>query len=152
MVQKTLVKITKLRINPFLQTVNAVKEVTSEVYVAGSHGTVRPGEMLEATGARAIIRGEPERTVLDLCKKTTLSEICGITYRDAGNIVNNPEEYKWSSYKEYIGSSKQVLTTSEEILNQFANVEEYKKFVDDQIDYGKSLAKIKKLTLDSGPT
>jgi radical SAM superfamily enzyme YgiQ (UPF0313 family) len=81
-----------LDINPFLKTVNAVKKVASEVYVAGSHGTVRPKEMLEATDARAIIRGEPERTILDLCKTTTLSEICGITYRNGSNIVDNPDQ------------------------------------------------------------
>ncbi len=81
-----------LDIDPFLQTVNAVKEVAPEIYIAGSHGTVRPKEMLEATDARAIIRGEPERTVLDLCKTTTLSEICGITYMDAGKVVDNPDQ------------------------------------------------------------
>ncbi len=56
-----------LDIDPFLKTVDAVKDVTPEVYVAGSHGTVRPVEILTATGAHAVIRGEPERTILDLC-------------------------------------------------------------------------------------
>lgn len=81
-----------LDINPFLQTVSAVKEVASEIYVAGSHGTVRPEEMLEATGARAIIRGEPERTVLNLCNKSALSEVCGITYKDGNKIINNKDQ------------------------------------------------------------
>ncbi len=81
-----------LDLDPFLKTVKAVKEVNPEVYVAGTHGTVRPKEILEATGARAIIRGEPERTVLDLCKTTTLSEVCGITYREAGKVVDNPDQ------------------------------------------------------------
>ena len=81
-----------LDINPFLQTVNAVKEATSEVYVAGSHGTVKPEEMLEATGARAIIRGEPERTVLDICKNNTISDIYGITYLEGKEIISNPDQ------------------------------------------------------------
>lgn len=81
-----------LDINPFLETVKAVKEVSSEVYVAGSHGTVRPLEMLEATGAYAIIRGEPELTVLNLCKTSTLSEVNGITYNDGNTIVENKDQ------------------------------------------------------------
>ncbi len=81
-----------LDINPFLQTVNAVKEVASEVYVAGSHGTVKPEEILEATGARAIIRGEPEHTVLSLCNTSVLSEVCGITYKDGNKVINNKDQ------------------------------------------------------------
>ncbi len=81
-----------LDINPFLDTVKAVKGVTSEVYVAGSHGTVRPKEMLEATGVRAVIRGEPELTVLDICNNSKLSDINGITYLEGEEIQNNPDQ------------------------------------------------------------
>ncbi|MDR4496970.1 MAG: B12-binding domain-containing radical SAM protein [Candidatus Scalindua sp.] len=81
-----------LDINPFLETVKALKGVVSEVYVAGSHGTVRPVEMLEVTGARAIIRGEPELTVLDLCNNSKLSEICGITYQAGKEVLSNPDQ------------------------------------------------------------
>ena len=82
----------QLDINPFLKTTQALKEVVPEVYVMGTHGTVKPAEMLEATGARAIIRGEPERTVLDLVDTKPLSEVFGITYRDGGRIASTPEQ------------------------------------------------------------
>lgn len=81
-----------LDINPFLKTVHAVNEVVPEVYVMGSHGTVKPVEMLKETRARAIIRGEPERTVLDLCGNNPLSSVLGITWHDGEKAVNNPDQ------------------------------------------------------------
>ena len=48
-----------LDINPFLENVKVLKGVVPEVYIAGSHGTVKPLEMLNASGASAVIRGEP---------------------------------------------------------------------------------------------
>lgn len=41
------------------------------------------------------------------------------------NMVNSPEEYKWSSYPMYIGERKQRLIKSESILNYFNNDDEY---------------------------
>jgi anaerobic magnesium-protoporphyrin IX monomethyl ester cyclase len=81
-----------LDLDPFLKNVEAVRAVAPEVYVMGSHGTVRPNEILEATGARAVLRGEPEATILDLADRKPLSEIDGITWRDAsGTIVSNKD-------------------------------------------------------------
>lgn len=81
-----------LDLDPFLETVRAVKAVCPEIYVMGSHGTVRPHEVLEATGARAVLRGEPEGTVPELVASRPLAEVAGITWRDDQNrIVDNPE-------------------------------------------------------------
>jgi radical SAM superfamily enzyme YgiQ (UPF0313 family) len=81
-----------LDIQPFLKTVHAVNAVAPEVYVMGSHGTVRPEEMLAETGARAVVRGEPETTVRELCGSAPLSEIRGITWHDGVKVVNNPDQ------------------------------------------------------------
>ena len=81
-----------LDINPFLRTVKALHEVAPELYVMGSHGTVKPAEMLKETGARAIIRGEPEQTVLDLCRASRLSDVRGITYMEDGKPVSAPDQ------------------------------------------------------------
>ncbi len=82
-----------LDINPFLKTVAAVRDVAPELYVMGSHGTVKPVEMLKETGARAIIRGEPETTVLDLCRTSRLADVLGITYLgDDGKPVSAPDQ------------------------------------------------------------
>ena len=82
----------QLDINPFLKTVHALNQVVPEVYVMGSHGTVKPVEMLQETHARAVIRGEPERTVLDLCKNTNLSQVLGITYKNGDQILSNSNQ------------------------------------------------------------
>lgn len=76
---------------PFLETVKAVKAVAPEVYVMGSHGTVRPGEMLGLTGARAVLRGEPEATVPALAAGASLAEVPGITWRRGEEIVHNAD-------------------------------------------------------------
>jgi radical SAM superfamily enzyme YgiQ (UPF0313 family) len=81
-----------LDLDPFLETVRAVAAVCPDYYVMGSHGTVRPHEILAATGARAVLRGEPEGTVPELVARRPLAEVAGITYRDAGGVVvDNPE-------------------------------------------------------------
>ena len=80
-----------LDINPFLKTVRAVQQVAAEVHVMGSHGTVKPVEMLEETRARAIIRGEPEVTVRELCRTSSLAEVPGITYQNGGQAISNPD-------------------------------------------------------------
>jgi radical SAM superfamily enzyme YgiQ (UPF0313 family) len=81
-----------LDIQPFLKTVHALNDVVPEVYVLGSHGTVKPREMLQETRARAVVRGEPERTVLEIASGKALREIRGITFLDGGEPVSNPDQ------------------------------------------------------------
>ena len=81
-----------LNLDPFLQTVSAVRSAVPEVYVMGSHGTVKPREILERSQADAVIRGEPEQTVLDLCRCSSLAEVKGITHAVNGEAVHNPEQ------------------------------------------------------------
>ena len=82
----------QLDITPFLNTVHALNDVVPEVYVMGTHGTVRPAEMLQEAGARAVIRGEPEYTVLELCDSHPLSEVRGITFRDGNRVVSTADQ------------------------------------------------------------
>jgi radical SAM superfamily enzyme YgiQ (UPF0313 family) len=76
-------------LRPFLNYVKILKEVNEEVYITGAHGTVRPEEMLRLTDAKAVIRGEPELTVLEICRNTDLSSVKGITYQSDGEFVSN---------------------------------------------------------------
>jgi anaerobic magnesium-protoporphyrin IX monomethyl ester cyclase len=76
-------------LGPFLSYVKGIREVTDEVYITGAHGTVRPEEMLNLTGAKAVIRGEPELTVLELCRNNDLSKVKGISYKSNGEVINN---------------------------------------------------------------
>ncbi len=80
-----------LDIDPFIEVVHAIRAVVPDVYIMGSHGTVKPAEMLEVTGARAVIRGEPERTVCELAAKKPLDEVMGITFKRGGEVVSNPD-------------------------------------------------------------
>jgi len=80
-----------LDLEPFLENARALRDVAAELYVMGSHGTVRPSELLELTGARAVLRGEPERTVLEVALRRPLSAIAGVTWKSADGIAHNQD-------------------------------------------------------------
>lgn len=61
-------------------------------------------------------------------------------------IVSNPEEWKWSSYREYISDSEKGICEFGNVLD--IKPEEYKKFVEDRISYQRELAKIKDMILE----
>lgn len=57
--------------------------------------------------------------------------------------------YRWSSYLEYVGSTKNsTICNKEIILDQFKSKNQYRQFVLDQEDYGKKLEMIKHQLLD----
>lgn len=65
------------------------------------------------------------------------------------DLIDDLEEYSWSSYLEYIGLNSPQICGKEIILDQFKSPEEYKKFVLDQESYGRELEIIKHQLLDS---
>ena len=74
-----------LNINPFLEFVKKIREKRDkELYVMGAHGTVRPKEILKITKADAVIIGEPELTILDICKGNKTEGIC---YEEDGKKI-----------------------------------------------------------------
>ncbi len=81
-----------LDLTPFVRVVEAVRQAAPEVYAMGSHGTVKPVEILALTGATAVVRGEPENTVLELARTSTLAQVNGISYADQGTIVHRPDQ------------------------------------------------------------
>ncbi|MBI1982112.1 MAG: transposase [Candidatus Levybacteria bacterium] len=66
-----------------------------------------------------------------------------------GYITKDLENYRWSSYMEYIGFIKNDTCSKEVVLDQFKSLSEYKQFVLDQEDYGKKLESIKHQLIDS---
>ena len=58
------------------------------------------------------------------------------------------ESYKWSSYPEYLSLIDRNIVDKEIVLNFFASLEKYKKFVLDQVDYARKLEEIKHLALE----
>lgn len=61
-------------------------------------------------------------------------------------IVKNPEDWEFSSYKQYITDAKILGEIMTEIT--IKNPSRYKKFVSDQRDYQKKLHAMKKLLLE----
>ncbi len=56
----------------------------------GTHGTVRPKEMLDVTGVKAIIVGEPEASVVEIASGKPLKSISGIAFDEKEKLVINP--------------------------------------------------------------
>ncbi len=63
-------------------------------------------------------------------------------------LVENPQDYKYSSYRTYIGQENQAMIDSSEVLSHFTSIEQYKKFVMNQKNYQRELKKIKDLLLE----
>ncbi|MFC1932894.1 B12-binding domain-containing radical SAM protein [Chloroflexota bacterium] len=69
------------------------------VILGGAHATLLPGETLvTAPEIDIVVRGEGEETIVELLRaldcKQPLSEIAGISYRKASEIVSNPPRSK----------------------------------------------------------
>lgn len=66
------------------------------------------------------------------------------------SIVSTKElaTYPWSSLPDYIGSTEQSFVERGLILSHFKNMQAYKDFVYDQINYAKELDKVKHLALE----
>lgn len=62
-------------------------------------------------------------------------------------IVNKPEDYRWSSYLDYLGLSSNIECKKEEVLGFFRN-SSYQKFVNDQKSYALELDLVKHITLE----
>ena len=78
-----------LDLSPFLAVTHLVEP--DKLYVMGTHGTVAPGELLNMTRARAVVRGEPELAVRALCDGKDPSEVPGMSYLQGSTLINNPE-------------------------------------------------------------
>lgn len=63
-------------------------------------------------------------------------------------LTDNLEDYKWSSYPEYLGQKESSLSRKERVLDLFSSAQDYKNFIQDQIDYAKSLDSIKHLLIE----
>lgn len=62
-------------------------------------------------------------------------------------LVNNLDDYEWSSYNEYILESNNICL-KDTVLGHFKSVREYRQFVLDQADYAKKLELIKHKSFD----
>ena len=80
-----------INLSPFFAVVNKARTVTEEIYVMGYHGTVDPGYILSFTKAKAVMRGEPENIIVDICRGKDLSVIDGVSFISGRDLISNPE-------------------------------------------------------------
>ena len=60
----------------------------------------------------------------------------------------NLSSYPWTSFNKYAGNEGNEIVETEFLLKMFSSKNSYIKFVADQVDYQRHLAKIKDLTLE----
>lgn len=63
-------------------------------------------------------------------------------------LAKKPEDYEWSSYREYVSDVSKPICSKEIVLNQFKSKDDYKKFVEDHIAYAQELELIKHQLID----
>ncbi len=86
-------------------------------------------------GAFKAVRVETDEQFIHLSRYIHLNPV-------VSGIAEKLDDYQWSSYKEYINGETFICSTSE-ILNYFPSSEEYKIFLEDQFEYGKTLELLK---------
>jgi putative transposase len=63
-------------------------------------------------------------------------------------LVDDPKDYRWSSYSSYIDGLMDGLCKQELVLGYFKSKQDYERFVLDQADYARELERIKRLAID----
>jgi putative transposase len=97
----------------------------------------RKGPLWEGRFKRILI--ETDEYLLHLTRYIHLNPVTAY-------IVNSPEEWKYSSFHEYLGSASDPLCEFHSLFN--IAPDKYNNFVKSRIDYQRSLAGIKDLLLD----
>lgn len=64
------------------------------------------------------------------------------------DLVKDLSNYYYSSYHEFLDSTKQLVCITQPILDFFPRKDGYKKFINNQQDYGKTLHQIKDALID----
>ena len=98
----------------------------------------RVGPLLQ--GAFKAVLIESEEQLIHVSRYIHLNPV-------VSGMVNKPDSYLWSSYLEYMSPASNLCVSSE-ILGLFSSREKYKEFVEEQIDYGKKLEKMKHTFID----
>mgnify|MGYP001329332232 CR=1 FL=1 len=81
-------------IDSFIKTSQECAKVNPNVYVIGVHGSLHPQDIIEKTHAKAVIKGEPEESVLEICQGKDLHEVKGISFKNGTSEVINNEKRK----------------------------------------------------------
>lgn len=98
----------------------------------------RVGPLLQ--GTFKALRVETDEQLIHLSRYIHLNPI-------VSGLIDNLDLYIWSSYQEYKSGNGNICSINE-ILAFFPSAEDYKKFTEDQIEYGTTLEILKHQTVD----
>lgn len=93
-------------------------------------------------GAFKAVRIEDDEQLIHVSRYIHLNPVTSLFIRES-----DLENYHYCSFNEYMTEKAKICDTSI-VLNQFSSIHEYKKFVYDQIEYGKRLELIKHLIFE----
>jgi len=99
--------------------------------------TKRKGPLWESRFQRILV--ETDEQLLHLSRYIHLNPVTAY-------LVGKPQDWKFSSYKEFLQEDKEKICNYSEVLE--IRPQNYKEFVNTQIDYQRKLAEIKNLFLD----
>mgnify|MGYP001561057033 CR=1 FL=1 len=99
----------------------------------------RKGPLWEGRFKKVLV--ESDEQLLHLTRYIHLNPVTGY-------LVNNPIEWKWSSYQEFVnkGLLEEAICEYDDVLD--IKPDGYKAFVEDRISYQRELAKIKHMLFD----
>lgn len=75
-----------------LKILNVEKKTDAKIILGGVHPTVLPGECLNIEGVDIVVRGEGEKTILEILESKDLSKIQGVSYVDADGEIIHTED------------------------------------------------------------
>ena len=99
----------------------------------------RTGPLFESRFKNVLVKSDDQ--LLHLSRYIHLNPI-------VSGLVKNLDSYIWSSYRSYVDVTEDNLSNPEDVLNNFKSKDDYRRFVMDQVDYGKQLEKLKHLVLE----
>lgn len=87
-------------------------------------------------GSFKAVRVETDEQLLHVSRYIHLNPL-------VSGLVRGLKNYKWTSYPVYIGEKDSDLVANKEILSHFSSNKDYEEFVLDQVEYARSLDKLK---------
>jgi len=84
-------------------------------------------------------RIESEDQLLHILRYIHLNPLTSYILKD----INQLKTYGWNSYADYVNGQPRQFVDTETVLNMFNSKEDFARFVEDQVDYQRGLAKIR---------
>lgn len=100
----------------------------------------RVGPLLQ--GVYKAVRIESDEQLIHVSRYIHLNPVVSLVIKEKDLF-----QYPWSSLPDFLNGTSNLVWT-DPVLSNFSSPEEYKKFVLDQVDYGKQLENIKHLLLE----